>query len=160
MQVEPGVFCLQLDRIDLGYKAAAFVGQEGSHDAEHGVTETADVQHIAAIRGLGGRVRLEVDADQPRARKTLSVQPNLVADKRLPLCHNGNRAVPACAAPTLLVAHQHAACELPLGAPGVGRRQPSLRKKREKLCPPSAAALAVNKWQDKANRLLDSLIAK
>ena len=41
---------------------AASVGQEGGYDAEHGVTEAADVQYVATILGLGSRVRLEVDA--------------------------------------------------------------------------------------------------
>src|SRR3990172_4925350 len=44
---------LHLDRLDFADKPAGVLGGEGGHDTEHGVTEAADVQDVAAILGLG-----------------------------------------------------------------------------------------------------------
>jgi hypothetical protein len=49
--------------------AAVVAGHEGRHDAEHGVTEAADIQDVAAVRRLNRAVRLEVDRDRLRACK-------------------------------------------------------------------------------------------
>ena len=51
----------QLDLLDLGHEPAGVVGQEGDHDAEHGVTEAANVQDVGPLRGLGGSVWLDVE---------------------------------------------------------------------------------------------------
>ena len=57
---------LQLDGLDLGHEAAGVAAQERRHDAEHGVTEAADVQDVFPLRSLRRCVRLQVDADQLR----------------------------------------------------------------------------------------------
>jgi len=44
-------FFLQLYPLDLGHEPAGIVGQEGGYDAEHGVTEAADVQDVRPFRG-------------------------------------------------------------------------------------------------------------
>ena len=49
----------QLCLLDIGPGLAVVIGQEGRADAEHGITEAADIQDVAAARGLGGRVRLK-----------------------------------------------------------------------------------------------------
>jgi len=49
-----GVLALQLHLLDLGHETAAVGGQESCYDAEHGVTEAADIQDVAMIRGLNG----------------------------------------------------------------------------------------------------------
>ncbi len=48
---EPGAFFFRLHPLDLGHEPADGVGQEGGHDAEHGVTEAADVHDVT--RGSG-----------------------------------------------------------------------------------------------------------
>ena len=54
----PGVLWLQLDRLDFGDKPAGVPAEERGHDVEHGVIEAADVQDVAAVRGLRRVVRL------------------------------------------------------------------------------------------------------
>jgi len=98
-----GAFRLHLDRLDFGEEPAGVLGEEGGHDAEHGVTEAADVQHVAPIRGLGRGVRLQVDADQFRPGPAPIVQPDLVGSERLPLGHHARRAVPASADRAMVV---------------------------------------------------------
>lgn len=47
-----GVSRLRFDRLDLGHEPAVIVGQEGSHDAGHGVTESAGVQDGSCTKAL------------------------------------------------------------------------------------------------------------
>jgi hypothetical protein len=61
---ERGRLRSQFDGLDFGHKSAVVACQERVHDTEQGVAEAADVQDVVPFRSLGGRVRLEVDADQ------------------------------------------------------------------------------------------------
>lgn len=61
-----GILVCRPALLDLGHEPAGVVGQEGGNDAEHGVTEAADVQDVGPLRGLRRGVGLEVDADQLR----------------------------------------------------------------------------------------------
>ena len=105
---------LQRNRLNFRDEAVGVVVQERGDHAEHGVTEAADVQDVATLRGL----RLQVDADQLRSCKTLTLQANLILHEPLPLGQHARRAVgtrcerPLLIDPALAVAHQHAAREL------------------------------------------------
>ena len=55
---------LQRHRFDLGDEAISVILQECVDHLEHGITEAADVQDVAAFRGLDRLRRLQVDADQ------------------------------------------------------------------------------------------------
>ena len=52
---------------------AGVLGEEGGYDAECGVPEAADVQDVAAIRGVGRGVRLQVAANP--AQRTPHIRP-------------------------------------------------------------------------------------
>lgn len=61
-----GAFSLQLDRLNFRHKPRRVGREERGHNLEHCVTEAADVQDVAAVRGLCGRVGLQINADQTR----------------------------------------------------------------------------------------------
>jgi len=61
---------LQLDGFDFGHEPAGVAAQERGHNAEHGVTEAADVQDVFPLRSLRRCVRLQVDAHELRSVAT------------------------------------------------------------------------------------------
>jgi hypothetical protein len=57
---------LQFDPLDLGDEPVGTIIEERGNDAKHGVTEAADVQDVVAVRCLGRRAGVQVDADEVR----------------------------------------------------------------------------------------------
>lgn len=79
----------QLDRLDLGHEPLRVGREERSHDIKHSITKAADVQDVVPVRGLRGRVGLQINANQTRTREVAAVQSNLVVDELLPFGHHG-----------------------------------------------------------------------
>lgn len=62
---------MRINRLDVSDEPAGLLGEKRCHDAEHGVTEAADVQDVRALRRLAGHTIRRLgfsDLYQRRAR--------------------------------------------------------------------------------------------
>ena len=130
--------------------------RKADDDLEHGVTEAADVQDVGRDPAPGssctaaGRCR-PASGRQSRGR---AAEPG--SHERLPLGHHGRRALPARTDPALLVAHQHAAGELPVA---ISACWPSASGSEQFVPPPPILGQPLGQAQDRIARVEPRVVA-